>query len=366
MATEQSVERRDALVGRLFEAFLGCSNLLTVHLGLRLGLYRTLEDHGPLTSVQLAERMGLHERYVREWLEQQASTGILDVSDAEAEPTARLYHLPEGHAEVLLDRNSLSYLGPMSHFVPSIASVMPHLLDAFRSGGGVPWSAYGADAREGQAEMNRPVYLNLLAREWLPSLPGVHERLQADPPSRVADIACGAGWSSIAIAAEYPNALVDGFDLDEPSIKLAQANAESYGVSDRVSFHVNDAGSAQLSGQYDLVIICEALHDMSDPVGVLRVVRTLLAENGTALVMDEKVADKFTAPGDELERLFYGYSVLCCLPAGMSEQPSAATGTVMRPPTLRRYAQEAGFGDIEILPIEHDFFRLYRLVGAGA
>jgi 2-polyprenyl-3-methyl-5-hydroxy-6-metoxy-1,4-benzoquinol methylase len=178
----------------------------------------------------------------------------------------------------------------------------------------------------------------------------------------VADIACGAGWSSIAIALAYPAAEVDGFDLDALSIELARRNAAAAGVADRVRFHLRDAADADLAGGYDLVLICEALHDLSRPVEALRTMRRLANETGAVLVVDERVAETFTAPGDDLERLFYGFSVLCCLPAGMAEQPSAATGTVLRPTTLRRYAREAGFRDAEVLPIEHDLFRLYRLI----
>jgi 2-polyprenyl-3-methyl-5-hydroxy-6-metoxy-1,4-benzoquinol methylase len=237
------------------------------------------------------------------------------------------------------------------------------VLAAFVRGGGVAWLDFGADAREAQAALNRPVFLSLLAKEWLPAIPDVHARLLADPPARVADIACGAGWSSIAIARAYPNVRVDAFDLDEPSIALARANGAEAGVADRVTFHVRDAADPALDGRYDLVTIFEALHDMARPVEALRATRRLRTHDGAVLVMDERVAEMFTAPGDDVERFMYGCSVLCCLPVGLAEAPSAGTGTVMRPATLRRYAAEAGFREVEVLPIAHDLFRLYRLVG---
>jgi 2-polyprenyl-3-methyl-5-hydroxy-6-metoxy-1,4-benzoquinol methylase len=171
------------------------------------------------------------------------------------------------------------------------------------------------------------------------------------------------GWSSIAVALAYPDVLVDGFDLDAPAIEIARRNAAEAGVADRVRFHVRDAGDPDLAGRYDLVMICEALHDLSRPVEALRAMRSLAGAGGTVLVVDEKVAEAFTAPGDDLERLYFGFSVLCCLPTGLAEQPSAATGTVMRPATLRRYAEAAGFRAVEALPVEHDLFRLYRLLG---
>jgi 2-polyprenyl-3-methyl-5-hydroxy-6-metoxy-1,4-benzoquinol methylase len=185
--------------------------------------------------------------------------------------------------------------------------------------------------------------------------------LQAEPPARVADIGCGAGWASIAIARAYPKARVDGFDFDEPSIAAARANAAEAGLADRVTFQLRDAADPNLAGRYDLVIAFEMVHDLSRPVEVLGVMRRLLADGGAVIVMDERTAETFTAPGDELERLLYSFSVLCCLATGMSEQPSAMTGTVMRPATLRRYAAEAGFREVEILPIEHEMFRFYRL-----
>jgi 2-polyprenyl-3-methyl-5-hydroxy-6-metoxy-1,4-benzoquinol methylase len=209
--------------------------------------------------------------------------------------------------------------------------------------------------------MNRPQFVNLLGSEWLPAMPDVHARLQADPSARVADVACGGGWSSIAIARAYPKARVDGFDLDPASIELARANAEDAGLAERIQFHVRDAGDPELAGRYDLVTIFEALHDMSNPVAALEAARALAGDDGAVLVVDERVADAFTAPGDDVERLMYGWSILLCLPTGMASQPSAATGTVMRSDTLRRYASAAGFSRVDVLPVEHDFFRLYRL-----
>jgi 2-polyprenyl-3-methyl-5-hydroxy-6-metoxy-1,4-benzoquinol methylase len=176
----------------------------------------------------------------------------------------------------------------------------------------------------------------------------------------VADFACGVGWSSIAIASAYPTAKVTGFDLDASSIEIARKNAEERGLAGRVTFEVQDIAETSLEGGYDLVVVIEAIHDLARPVEALTSIRRVLAPTGVAVVADEKTADQFT-PGDDMERLFYGFSVLCCLPAGMSEQPSAGTGTVMRTETMRSYAVAAGFSNVEVLDIPHDLLRFYRL-----
>ncbi len=351
----------DALATRLFEATLGAMDLFAVYLGDRLGYYRALAADGPATSADLAARTGTHERYAREWLEQQAVSGILACDNRRADSGERCFRLPAGYEAVLVDPDSLTAMAPLAQIFVGCVKPLPAILDAFRTGAGVPYADYGADLHEGQAGMTRPQFRHLLAQEWLPALPDVHARLQADPPARVADIGMGLGWSSIAIAQAYPSVLVDGFDLDEVSVQAARANARAAGVADRVAFHVRDAGDAELAWRYDFALAVECVHDMPNPVSVLGAMRRLVGEGGTALVVDEKVADQFAAPGDDVERYMYGFSILHCLPVGMTEQPSAATGTVMRSDTFRRYASEAGFRAVEILPIEHDFFRFYRL-----
>jgi 2-polyprenyl-3-methyl-5-hydroxy-6-metoxy-1,4-benzoquinol methylase len=356
----QAAARRDALVGRLGDAILGTMDLFNLYLGDRLGLYHALTVGGPATSAELAARAGIHERYAREWLEQQAVGAILTVDDPNKGAADRRYTLPPGHDEVLLDTDSLNYQAFIGRFAASLGQALPSLLQAFRTGGGVSWAEFGADAREAQAAQNRPLFLGPLGTEWLPMVPDVHARLRTEPPARVADIGCGAGWSSIGIAKAYPLARVDGFDLDDASIELARVNAAEHGVADRVSFQVRDVADPKLAGQYDLVVGFEMLHDLAQPVEALRVMRGLLNNGGAVIIMDENVAEHFHTPGDELERLYYGFSTLCCLPAGLAEQPSAGTGTVMRPETFRQYAREAGFRDVEILPIEHDLFRFYR------
>jgi 2-polyprenyl-3-methyl-5-hydroxy-6-metoxy-1,4-benzoquinol methylase len=350
------------LVERIFGSSIGFMEILSIYVGDRLGFYRALADNGGATASQLADTTGTHERYVREWLEQQAVAGIVEVEDADAQPEDRHYRLPEGHDEVLLERDSLYYVAPFAQQMVSITRPLPAVLEAFRTGGGVPYPEYGEDMREGIAYGNRPMFVNLMGTEWLPTIPDVHERLQADPPALVADVGCGTGWSSISIARAYPKVRVDGFDLDEDSIAEAKANAEAEDLTDRVTFQVRDAADPELSGRYDLAIAIECIHDMGRPVEALRAMRSMVRNDGAVLVVDERVGEDFTAPSDEIERLMYGFSILHCLPAGMAEQPSAATGTVMRPATLRRYATEAGFSGLEILPIENDLWRFYRLV----
>jgi 2-polyprenyl-3-methyl-5-hydroxy-6-metoxy-1,4-benzoquinol methylase len=350
------------LVERIFGSCIGFMEILSIYVGDRLGFYRALADNGGATASELADATGTHERYAREWLEQQAVAGILEVESADTVPGERRYLLPEGHNEVLLERDSLYYVAPFAQQMVGITRPLPAVLEAYRIGGGVPYPEYGEDMREGIAYGNRPLFVNLMGTEWLPAVPDVHERLQADPPALVADIGCGTGWSSISIARAYPKALVDGFDLDEDSIAEAKANAEAEGLADRVSFQVRDAADPELSGRYDVAIAVECIHDMGRPVEALGAMRSMVSNDGAVLVVDERVGEEFTAPSDEIERLMYGYSIVHCLPVGMAEQPSVGTGTVMRPTTLRRYATEAGFSGLEILPIENDLWRFYRLV----
>lgn len=354
-------EEAEAFVGRLFEGALGTVDLLTVYIGDRLGLYKGLTDGGPATPSELAARCSINERYAREWLEQQAVGGILTVDDASAPEDARRYALPEGHALALTDPDSPFSMAPLARAFVGCALVLPKILDAFRTGGGVPWSDFGTDGIEAQGDFNRPWLLSSFGTEYLPLIGDVHERLQADPPAHVADFACGVGWASIAIASAYPKSIVHGFDLDESSIEIASKNAADRGLSDRVTFEVRDIAESSLEGGYDLVVVIEAIHDLARPVEALSSIHKVLAPDGCAIVADEKTGDIFAAPGDDLERLFYGFSVLCCLPAGMSEQPSAGTGTVMRADTMRSYATEAGFSDVEVLDIPHDLLRFYCL-----
>jgi SAM-dependent methyltransferase len=349
----------DQLGERLFRDALGAFELSTIYVGERLGFYASLRVDGDATASELARRTGTNERLVREWLEQQAAAGLLTVDDAGAEPDARRYRLPPEHVPVLADPNDVRYQGHRGVETVRVARPMPEIVEAFRTGVGPPPQSWEP---EGRAEFNRPIFLNLLGQAWLPAIAPVHNRLTSDPPARVADLACGTGWSSIAMALGYPSITVHGFDLDPDAIAAARANASERGVADRVEFHAADAADADPSEPFDLVTIFEALHDMARPVPVLETARTLLGPDGSVVVADELVSDAFEAPASEQDRYVHAVSVISCLPFGMDDADSAATGAVMRAPTVRRYAAEAGFREVEILPIETDFWRFYRLV----
>jgi SAM-dependent methyltransferase len=361
MRNEDAAHRRDAFVERLLQATRGTFEIFSIYLGVRLGFYDALAAGGALTSSALASRTRTSERYVREWLEQQAVAGILTVEDEHADARERKFGLPATYAEVLVDRDSLNYLAPLARLVAGAVRPLAAVLRAYRSGGGVGYGNYGEDLREGQAAMNRPMFLKQLGSEWLPAIPDIHARLLAAPSARVADFACGAGWSSIGIARSYPRVVVDGFDLDAASIELARANAQAWGLADRVKFEVRDASAPQLGETYDLIMAFECVHDMPQPVPALKAMRHLAGEKGAVLVVDERVGETFSVSPAGVDWMMYGWSILHCLPVGKADAASAETGAVMRPQTLRRYAAEAGFRSVEILPIENIFFRFYRL-----
>jgi 2-polyprenyl-3-methyl-5-hydroxy-6-metoxy-1,4-benzoquinol methylase len=177
---------------------------------------------------------------------------------------------------------------------------------------------------------------------------------------RIAEVGCGEGLAAITIARAYPNAHIDGFDLDEASIAVAVEQAELAGVGERAKFQVRDAADPAIVGDYDLVMAIEMLHDVPDPVGILRTMKRLAGERGAVLVVDERAADAFTVPASEMERFFYTFSTLHCLAVSLQDG-GVGTGTVIRPATLRRYAADAGFTAVEVLDVEHPQFLLYRL-----
>jgi 2-polyprenyl-3-methyl-5-hydroxy-6-metoxy-1,4-benzoquinol methylase len=351
----------DVLAERVFGSLIATFELAAIHLGDRLGLYRALADATAATAGELATSTATDSRYVREWLEQQAAAGILACENPQAAPDQRRFELPAAHYDALLNPESLTNITGLARFAIGVLSPLADVIEAFRTGEGVPYAAYGSDTREGIAAANRPVFTACLGQEWLPAVADVDARLSA-PGAHVADLGCGLGWSTLAIGRAYPLARVDGFDEDVPSIDAARINAEAAGLSDRVRFYRQDVADDALTGAYDLVTIFEALHDMARPVDALRAARQLLAAGGCVIVADERVAERFTAPADDpVERLSYAASVLHCLPVGRTDENAAATGTVMRPHTVRDYATQAGYGSVEVLPIDNDLWRFYRL-----
>jgi 2-polyprenyl-3-methyl-5-hydroxy-6-metoxy-1,4-benzoquinol methylase len=224
----------------------------------------------------------------------------------------------------------------------------------------LPYADYAV--QHAQGALNRPGFTGQLVQDWLPQIPDLHARLRAG--GTVAELGCGEGWASIALAVGYPDLDIDAFDIDPLSIEAAQHNAEASGVADRIRFAVADITDPAMAGSYDAVFAFEVIHDLADPVSALRTARRLTDDGRTpTIVMDERAAEEFTAPADSIERFLYAVSVLHCLPVGRSAPGSVATGTVLRPEVLRRYADAAGFATVATLPIDNDVFRFYRLGG---
>ncbi|MEW2590363.1 methyltransferase domain-containing protein [Micromonospora aurantiaca] len=348
-----------ALSMRLFLHSLGAAELMTMYLGHRLGLYRVLGD-GPVTGAELAARAGIGARHATEWLEQQAAAGVVEPAGDGR------FRLPEGHRQALTDATSpFAVLSLAVLPVAGLAPMLDRLVEAYAKGEGVGYDEYGEEFRAAQAGMNRPVFTHELPRWIRTALPDVHARLSR-PGAVVVDVGCGTGDSSLALAQAYPFATVHGVDLGAAAIDAARDRAASAGLAERVVFTVADVAERPGAERGDLVCVFDALHDMSRPVRVLTAARDLLRPGGCVLLMEPRVGERFTAPAGEVERFMYAVSVLHCLPVGLTGDGDdggapAGTGTVMRPDTVRRYAERAGFAATTVLPVEHRFHRLYRL-----
>ncbi|QSR26232.1 SAM-dependent methyltransferase [Nocardioides aromaticivorans] len=358
LLTEEVAAEAGALTERIFEQVLASMEIATVWLGHRLGLYDALVE--PATSAEVAARTGVIERYVREWLEQQAIAGLVAVDDASAPPDQRRFGLSPAQRLALADAESPFYAGALALLGGGCGAALPQVLDAWRHGTGLSFGAYGDDVRDGQGLFNKADFEQRLVQEWLPAVPDVDALLRRTG-ARALDLGCGVGWSSIALARGYAGLTVDGVDLDEASVMDARANALVAGVGDRARFEVVPSDADHGEGRYDVALFLESLHDMAHPVPALRAVRRALRPGGRVFVMDEGAADEFAPDGSPVERLLGAASVLHCLPVGLAEADSAGTGALFRPSTLREYAAAAGYSAVRDAPIEHDFMRFYVL-----
>jgi SAM-dependent methyltransferase len=351
------------LAEQLFAGATAALELATIHLGLRLGLYEALRDHGPITAAGLGHRAGIDARYAREWLEQQAMAQLVTCVTPDAAEDERVYALPASSTAVLLDPTDPAYLGPLADLTVGLSSALPELAHAYRTGRGVPFDRYGDELRHGLGTLNGATFDRALPG-WVAALPDIDRRLRhgARRP-RILDVGCGVGRSTLALARAYPQASVRGLDLDGPSIDAARDAAADAGLAHRVTFTVGDAALLEEGDgdRYDLVTIFEALHDLGDPVGALAAASRVRSEGGAVLVADQLTRDRFVADGDELERFQYGCSVLHCLPATRAEEHVVAHGTVLRPATVDAWARAAGLPGATVLDIEDPFWRFYRL-----
>ncbi|MEO6025236.1 MAG: class I SAM-dependent methyltransferase [Candidatus Binatia bacterium] len=302
--------------------------------GDRLGLYRAMAASGPTTSTELAATTNTAERYVREWLAAQAAAGYVTY-----DPATRRYHLTEEQAEALTNEESPACVLGGFQAMTAAVKAQPRIEEGFRTGKGVGWHEHDPNLFQGTERFFRPGYNAHLVAEWIPSLEGVRQKLEAG--ADVADVGCGHGASTLILAKAFPRSRFRGFDYHQPSIDAATEKAKAAGVADRVTFEV--ASAKAYPGSYDLVCFFDCLHDMGDPVGVSAHVKTSLKPDGTWMLVEPFANDNIEDNLNPIGRLFYSASTLICTPASLSQEVGAALGAQAGEGRLREVLTEGGF-----------------------
>ena len=313
-----------------FGASLGSS---LAYLGQKLGLYKALVELGSATPAELAQKTNTNERYVREWLINQAAGEYIDY-----DPTNGTYSLAPEQAVALTDENSPFFVGGGFFVIKAMTQAVERIEDHFRDGGGMLWGEHNPDLFIGTARFFRPGYATFLTSSWIPSLSGVEEKLKAG--GRVADVGCGHGLSTAIMAQTYPNSKFWAFDTHEASIKNAKENAKQAGVAERVEFAVTSAQTIP-DNKYDLITFFDCLHDMGDPVGAIKRASEVLAPDGTVLIVEPMAGDKIEDNFNPVGRTFSGASTLCCTSNSMA-QNGPALGAVATEAALRDTVKAGG------------------------
>ncbi|HEV2974648.1 MAG TPA: class I SAM-dependent methyltransferase [Solirubrobacteraceae bacterium] len=304
-------------------------------IGEKLGLYKAMAGAGPLSSEEVAERSGAAERYVREWLRNQAAGGYV-VYDAGSDR----YSLPDEHALALADEDSPFYILGVYDLIASLYADEDQLLEVFRTGDGMGWHEHDDRLFRGTERFFRPGYRAHLIAEWIPALDGVQEKLERG--AKVADVGCGHGASTIIMAEAFPNSEFFGFDYHDESIARAREAAQAAGVGDRISFATASAKDYPGSG-YDLVCVFDCLHDMGDPVGASAHIRQTLADDGTWMIVEPFASDTVQENLNPIGRVFYGASTVICTPASLAQEVGLALGAQAGEAQLSEVVKRGGF-----------------------
>ncbi|MGH7960334.1 MAG: class I SAM-dependent methyltransferase [Candidatus Binatia bacterium] len=317
-----------------------------IYLGDRLGLYRVLQNGEPVTSEDLAQRTGLHERWIREWLCGQATAGLIDYKGE-----GRFALSPEA-ALVLADENSPMFLAGGFCALPQQMAVLERLPESFKTGRGLPYDAFGPEGARGVERLLAPWFRTQLVPIGLPQLDGVTAKLTAG--AKAADVGCGAGIALIEMAKAYPQSDFHGYEISRHALARAEENKVHARVRN-VTFHDVNGDALPGDESFDFITTFDCIHDMANPVAVMRAIRKALKPEGTWLIADihskptfeENLADNPLAP------LMYGFSVLCCMSSALSEPGGAGLGTLgFNEPVARAMTAEAGFTRFQ----SHDFY----------
>jgi 2-polyprenyl-3-methyl-5-hydroxy-6-metoxy-1,4-benzoquinol methylase len=354
MATEVQLdqEKLEAFVERIVLDVGTAMRGGLMYIGDRLGIFAALAESGPVTGVELSQRMGLNERYLREWLAAMATAEYL-----EHDGKGDTYFLPPEHALPLADEEFPLFTGGLMQMIVPTVTVAPQVAEAFKSGRGVTQDQYLPDMYEGIERLTAPWYKHELVQTWIPAMPGVQEKLEAG--GSACDVGCGSGRAPITIAKALPAAELHGYDVHTGSIERAQASAEAEGVADRVTFTVAD-GAELPQGRFDLLTTFDVVHDSADPVGLMSAIRGALREDGTYLMLEMNASGDVEENRNPLGKFLYNVSTLYCMTTSLAHG-GAGIGACMGQEKARELAYAAGFTHFRKLPIEEPFSVLYEL-----
>jgi SAM-dependent methyltransferase len=327
-------EKLNAFLGKVVGDFGAALSSSLVYIGQKLGLYQAMALHGPMNSAELSAKTGTIERYVREWLINQASGGY-----CEYDPKSGKFHLTPEQAMALTDENSPAYVGGGFHVVKAMNGAVPRILKAFKEGGGILWGDHDPDLFIGTERFFRPGYMAHLTASWIPALTGVEAKLQKG--GKVADIGCGHGASTIIMAKTYPDSTFHAFDTHEASIHHSRKTAEAAGVGGRIKFETGNASSFP-GENYDLVCFFDCLHDMGDPVGAMKRACAALAHDGSALIVEPMAGNTVEENFNPVGRTMSAASTLCCTSNSLA-QNGPALGAVASESALRETVLAGGF-----------------------
>ena len=345
--------KQEQFLGKVLTDMASAGTMVLASIGDYLGLFKTLDRHGAMTSVELADRTDTNERYVREWLGAMASGGYLDYDSA----TGR-FTLPPEHVAVLAQEKGPMFCGGTMQALMGSIGVHKQVVEAFRKGGGVPQSEYSAHMWEGIERFTGSWFENLLLQVWMPLMPDVHRKLEQG--ATLADVGCGRGRALIKLAEAYPKSRFVGYDIFEPTVGWANQNANQAGVGDRVSVHHQDVVQG-LPEQYDLITTFDVVHDAGNPQGLLDAIRQGLKDDGIYLCLDMNCSDKLEENGGPIGSLFHGFSVLYCMTTSLA-QGGVGLGTLgFHPPMVNEMCGKAGFDTVRQVPIENPFNNLYEI-----